>query len=605
MGLFVFMPSESRQAWLGRRALLAPVVSGVALGLAAEPIGWHPLAVVALVPMAVSLQRCRRAGPLLIGCFIGGAIARLMALDWMRHCYGGSGLSGPYVSVWFFAAALGGLFFVSLALPFRYLTRRGRLPAAVALPAVWIAAEWVWVSAMNHCGLWGAPLMQVGMHLADHPQLIQLADLGGIYGLSGWLAAANGLAADVVLRCASRFAQAGRSDPPSSAPARLVPILAATATVLAAGFWYGQWRLSQTIPRDGAAVTLCGERDLPPLLDRTRLATRPPTSAMQLTPAAIRASAPGGESNAGPAGDLIVWPELAYHHAVEWPRSYGTNDADDSRDEAVAADMSPNATSTVSPDGLSLLRRSAAELNVCLLMGCRRFDRRGEETTLKYNSLVLVGPGQQAIDYYDKRHLLPWTESMPAVVRWLPAPRRDAFAAGARPGLLSVSARGSHRRYQVAAAICSDVVVAAHFRRLMRSDVSPDFFVACGSEGQDSTGALSSLLLRMARLRAIEARRPIVRCVSGGTSGWIDGNGRIVERIAAGGLCRPVALAPLASDRRTSFYVMAGDWLPKTALLFVIGVAVVSSWRTGRTADDERPDRPPANQCPPPLPPPS
>ena len=72
---------------------------------------------------------------------------------------------------------------------------------------------------------------------------------------------------------------------------------------------------------------------------------------------------------------------------------------------------------------------------------------------------------------------------------------------------------------------------------------------------------MSTMLLRMAQLRAIETRRAIVRNSHLGFSGLIDANGAVVLHNDRQPLDDPWLLGAVPLDDRTSIYARFGDWL--------------------------------------------
>jgi apolipoprotein N-acyltransferase len=88
-------------------------------------------------------------------------------------------------------------------------------------------------------------------------------------------------------------------------------------------------------------------------------------------------------------------------------------------------------------------------------------------------------------------------------------------------------------------------------------------------------------------LRAIENRRPVLRCGNAGWSGWIDEFGAIqkVVRDAKGSIYfRGTQAADVTRDRRwvgrNSFYVEHGDWfIAVSACLVLMGAGLLGSQR--------------------------
>jgi apolipoprotein N-acyltransferase len=96
-------------------------------------------------------------------------------------------------------------------------------------------------------------------------------------------------------------------------------------------------------------------------------------------------------------------------------------------------------------------------------------------------------------------------------------------------------------------------------------------------------------------LRAVETRRPVLRCGNGGWSGWIDefGNVRAVLKDRTGSIYfRGTETLSVYRDVRwttqQSFYVRHGDWFVAVcAGLALFGFLVI---RTGRPAAPEQPE---------------
>jgi len=96
---------------------------------------------------------------------------------------------------------------------------------------------------------------------------------------------------------------------------------------------------------------------------------------------------------------------------------------------------------------------------------------------------------------------------------------------------------------------------------------------------------------RMARLRAIECRRPCVRATNRGISGWIDAAGRVIGIVERDGRRTGTWAAgtmPVPLCRSVSFYALTGDWLPWASVVCLLAV-IALGFRRRLTVSSGRP----------------
>ena len=228
-----------------------------------------------------------------------------------------------------------------------------------------------------------------------------------------------------------------------------------------------------------------------------------------------------------------------------------------------------------------------------LVFGSIAIENRGRPDEAWYNGVFVVAPdlGLQTA-YYAKRHLVPFGEYVPLrpLLGWLSkfVPIGDDFSRGLAAGpLLVPMRRGS---LAVGPLICYEDI----FPALARADVrnGADFlFVATNSAWYGEGGAAYQHAAHSV-LRAVETRRPVLRCGNGGWSGWIDEFGVIrgVLTDDRGSIYyRGVKTLPVKRDARwigrPSFYVEHGDWfVAACAGLVALGFL---SLRMGGAAVDE------------------
>ncbi len=314
----------------------------------------------------------------------------------------------------------------------------------------------------------------IGATLATVPLLAQPAAVGGPLLLTTVVALTNALLLDA-LRSAGR--RRVRS--------------AALATLLVGGVaLLGALRLAAfDRSRDDGPSLRIGvvQANIDPLASRVDAG---PSHAAHL--AASRALLEGGEV------DLLIWSEGAYARALP---------------------------GTLPLDGQPIRN----DLAVPLLFGANRRtsdpSRRGAR-----NAAFLIGEEGRIAQAYDKRRLVPLAESPLSEGfetwrrRFVPNARR--FVAGDEPVSLAL---GPHR---LATPICYEVTHAADVAALV-DEGGATAIVTLADDGWFGESREPAMHLALARLRAIEQGRWLVRAAMHGPSAVVDPGGRVRARTRA------------------------------------------------------------------------
>ncbi len=458
---------------------------------------------------------------------VAQVVAWTTLLWWLHHVtWAGLFLLGPtvgaWVGVWYLAAWW--------AMP-RMLGRpaAGRLLILVALAGGWVVIEWTrtWL-------LTGFPWLPLAASQWQRTSVLQIAAYTGAGGVSFVLMAVNiGFAA--IAHSLFRDRQTGwRLRRPEFLFALFLLMVCVSVHV------------QETFNRLRFTTPLARVAVVQPYIPQA--VKWDPSRGPAILEALEKATLVAGVN----APDFILWPEASTPWAVHG-------------DDRVRA----------------WIESLAARARAPLVLGSIAFENRGRPDEAWYNGMFVVAPdlGLQTA-YYAKRHLVPFGEYVPLrfLLGWLhkfvPVGDDDFFrGVSSRP--LFVPMRKDS--LAVGPLICFEDI----FPALARADVRDGadlLFVATNNAWYGEGGAAYQHAAHSV-LRAVETRRPVLRCGNGGWSGWIDefGNIRAVLTRDASGMTRTEpgiadatiyfqgrATINVSRDTRwigrRSFYVEHGDW---------------------------------------------
>lgn len=196
------------------------------------------------------------------------------------------------------------------------------------------------------------------------------------------------------------------------------------------------------------------------------------------------------------SSDLIIWPETAV----------------------------PAFGSRIEKEFLDPLAQEARSHNSTVLLG---IPVHTPEDRRYYNAMLSLGSGR---DVYFKRHLVPFGEFLPLkawlqpLLDWLTIPMSD-FSAGAQTKPL-VRLNG----YQAGISICYE---DAFGEEVIQALPEAAFLVNASNDAWFGDSLAPHQHLEIARMRAVEAGRFMLRSTNTGISAIIDPKGRITGRSAA------------------------------------------------------------------------
>ena len=375
--------------------------------------------------------------------------------------------------------------------------------ALVLVPFLWVSVE------LARSYVTGFPWDLLGTVQVDNIPLARLASVTGVYGLSFEIALVNAAFAAAFLV------------PPRKRKGMLLAGVVATVALQA-----GRWMAPESAAVNSTATLV--QQNIP-------IRQEPWTISYyeQTLQELGRLSVPPPDSGAAPR--LIVWPES--------PAPFFLND-----DRFVQ---------TIS----EIAKRGNAYV-VAGSLGVRAKAQPGKPEDL-YNSAVLIGPDGNIASRYDKVHLVPFGEYVPfkellAFAKSLTSEVGN-FSAGTQRVPLEM---GGHK---VGVFICYESVFPGEVREF--ADNGAQVFVNISNDGWFGNTGAPLQHLNMARMRAIENKRWLLRDTNTGITAVIDPDGRVVQQAPRNE--RAVLEAHYDVISETTFYTRYGDWFP-------IGCAIIS-----------------------------
>ena len=243
----------------------------------------------------------------------------------------------------------------------------------------------------------------------------------------------------------------------------------------------------------------------------------------------------------GTGADLIVWPEAAIPVPIELVSGW-----------------------------LEAVRRRAAEQGSTLLLGALRTVPATGDTAETYKNVVLALTDEPQV--YVKRHLVPFGEFYPVPdfirnwMRLMNLPYIDLVVGADDQPLLAVADE------RLGVTICyEDVFGAEQLRHLADTTL----LVNVSNDGWFGESIAIPQHLQIARVRAAEAGRYLVRAANRGITAVIDPHGRVVETIEP--FRAGVLKATVRGYTGATPYARVGNWLVVIAALAALAAVYFSA----------------------------
>lgn len=478
--------------------------------------GLWPLVWFCQVPLLLaSFRETSTARSLLFGlvtglCFFVGTCHWIAAV--LRN-YGGLSWAGGELLFLLLALYLSS-FYALFAWAFAKLAvRDGRLCFWMA-PALWVSAEYLRAHVLT-----GFPWCLLGYGLVDAANLAQIASLTGVYGLSFAATSVNALAAEAMLH------------PSRPAVYRLGGVASALGC-LALGFaWTGEKHTEATHLVRIVQTNI----DLEQKWDAASKAS--------LLDELTSLSVPSTERQVKPQSEpvrLILWPETPaafyFNHDIEFRRR---------------------------------MEKVAASSGAYFLFGFVDFRPGSKSSSQRdpFNSVALLSPEGKTIAQYDKIHLVPFGEYIPYEQLFFFVNKISTETGNFKAGSRVVVSKLDNQR-ALGSFVCYEAVVPDLVRQFARN--GSQLFVNVTNDAWFGESPAPWQHFAMARMRAIENHRYLLRAANNGISAIVDPCGRVLKTLQRNE--RTVLEGAFGFETRLTPYAQYGDVFAWMCLIMSVGV---------------------------------
>jgi len=475
--------------------------------------------------LALLIASILRARPLVaFGCgFLHGVFFVVTSVPWIAQVlsvHGDMSLAAGWGVLLLIASIWGGaigLFGVTLQ-------RTGQHSMALALiatPFLWVATE----AFRTFLPEISFPWSLLGYPTAGNPALVQLTTITGIYGLSFVVASFNALLIWSV--SGGKHELRGRMT---------------TAAGVLAVLLLVQWIGPRFVPRAEAHhIVRVVQPNFPenePNVDDWY--TKHKSDLAQLEKLSLQPSPSGQQS------DLLIWPEAPAPFSFQDPR-FGP-----------------------------YIGHLSSEFHRPIVAGVIEWKRNSDQvgsSLVPYNSAAMLNENGQRTFVYDKIHLVPFGEYEPfPLIHKLVHNISGTFHKGRARRVGSFSNGNTFSVF-----ICYEAIYPGEVREFVNRGAQ--LLINISNDGWFGASEAAEQHLRMARVRAVENRRWLVRDTNSGVTASIDPYGnmtRVLQRDTRGA-------ADLPYDFRAdkAFYTRLNDWVAWMCVS-VSGILIVATFRKAK-----------------------
>ncbi|MBI3354151.1 MAG: apolipoprotein N-acyltransferase, partial [Nitrospirae bacterium] len=469
--------------------------SGLLIAISFPRFNLYPVAWIGIIPLLTVLKDKDKKDAFYLGWLVG-ATSFIVIINWVTitmYNYGKVPLPVSYTIMFLLAAYLG-LYTAIFSYLFNLIKDRSPQIRLVIGPSLWVTLELI----RNYL-LTGFPWAQLGYSQYEFMELIQIADITGVYGISFLIVMVNIAITETAILIKKR----GRKE--RGHYRNLIALIAIPVLILIMVYSYGYIKLSS--PPFNSPLTKGGQRgvkeEMRGFLDNGN------TQKMRI--GLIQGNIEQGKkwdvkfkretidiyltlskkAKSEGAG-LIIWPETAAPFFFEQEREYQNE-----------------------------LTTFAKQNSVYLLIGSPAM--KGRDGLL--NSAYLISPKGDVLYRYDKIHLVPFGEYVPLTNILFFINKMVEGIGDFVPGEDYTIMKTDGARFGVV--ICYEIIFPELVREFVKRDAN--LMVTITNDAWFGVSSAPYQHFSMAVFRAVENRVPVIRAANTGITGIIDASGRIIK----------------------------------------------------------------------------
>jgi apolipoprotein N-acyltransferase len=482
---------------------------------------------------------------------------------WVRNTmlhYGDMPTGAPTLLLIGFSLVLGlyfGLFGLGVMLV-RRATGKTSLALAAA-PFLWVALD------LAASRITSVPWDQLGYSQVDNGMVNHLAPWTGVYGITFLIVAVNALIAENWLYDSNSPVKRARREMWGFFLGNIFVVF----------LWSGIYVLPLKLPTSATAILIQpnldvgGDNDWAGPSDWKQHMADVQHLASEQCKTYIAGIPQTGAGN----GEIICPPYPIHPDLVVWPESPAPFFESDTRFEQ------------------SMTSLAEAERAPLIVGGIGADYSQDQQQWLDYNSAMVISPDGNRVGRYDKIHLVPFGE-------YIPFQHYLTFA-HKLTGRVSSFSRGDDRKvfrlngHRYGVFICYEAVFADEVRHF--AQLGAEVLVNVSDDGWYGDTSAPWQHLNMARMRAIENRRWLLRDTNNGVTAAIDPYGRVRQSIPRHQADALPAQYGFRDD--ITFYTAHGDVFAWLCALLALGIVGWSAGRLLRQTAGLRREQEPSGSC--------